>query len=496
MQVLFRPSAAHRRWLAAAALALAAAPLQAQPPAPRAATALYEQLCAACHGEHMEGGKARAFARGSSDAPAPDTAALAQAIRRGVPAAGMPAFGHALSAAEIQALATLIRETAVRSGSPTPRQSQPLPTTVQHSQEHAYRIEAVVRGLDVPWSIAFLPDGHMLFTERSGELFVVAPRAGGWGAPRRVAGVPPVRVEHEGGLMAVLPHPQFAHNRWLYLTLSDRWRDSPLSNTKVVRARLKLKGPQPRLVEHQTVFAAAPQTYSEQGVNFGGRMLFDGPHLFFSFGERGELGQAQDLSRPNGKLHRVLDDGGIPSDNPFVGRVVDGRRALGSIWSYGHRNPQGLARNPADGALWESEHGPRGGDELNHVKRSLNYGWPLATHGINYDGTPVSAHTQRPGMQGPVLHWTPSIAVSALHFYGGDAFPRWRNQLFVGSLAQQELRRMVVEGDRVLHQELLLQDLGRIRDIATGPDGLLYLALELPGEPSIIARLLPVEEAH
>jgi glucose/arabinose dehydrogenase len=245
-------------------------------------------------------------------------------------------------------------------------------------------------------------------------------------------------------------------------------------------------------VDHETILSAPAASYSPKGINFGSRLVFDGDYLFLTFGERGEVGQAQDLSRPNGKVHRVFHDGRIPPDNPFV--ATPG--AVTSIWSYGHRNPQGLARNPADGGLWETEHGPRGGDELNHVRRGRNYGWPVITYGMNYDATPVSALTAREGMEQPVLHWTPSIAVSPIHFYTGDAFPKWKNQLFVGALAQQELRRMVVERDRVVHQETILANLGRVRDVITGPDGLLYVALELPGEPGSIVRLVPAGRAQ
>ncbi|WP_326542806.1 PQQ-dependent sugar dehydrogenase [Pseudorhodoferax sp.] len=476
--------------LAAIALGLpcraAAAPQP--PPEPRSAVVLYEQFCAGCHGDRMEGGKARGFvSRG--DAVPPGAEALARAIRQGDDKAGMPAFGAVLRDAEVHALVALIRDVAGRAQSPRAERAREIPTAVQHSAEHRYRIETLARGLDVPWSIAFLPDGRLLFTERSGDLFVMRARRGRWGAPRRIAGVPPVWVEHEAGLMSVLPHPDFAHNRWLYLSLSDRPRPRgdthPGTNLKIIRARLQGH----RLVDHQTVYAAPAHTYSDKGINFGGRLLFDGPHLFFSFGERGETGQAQRLDLPNGKLHRVFDDGRIPPGNPFAGRAG----AVGSIWTFGHRNPQGLARNPADGRLWASEHGPRGGDELNHIRRGRNYGWPLATHGMNYDGTPVSAHTRWPGTEAPVLHWTPSIAVSALHFYGGDAFPGWKQQLFIGSLGEQELIRAVVDGRRIVHQEVLLKDMGRVRDIATGPDGLLYLALEMPHEPSVIVRLVPAE---
>jgi glucose/arabinose dehydrogenase len=193
---------------------------------------------------------------------------------------------------------------------------------------------------------------------------------------------------------------------------------------------------------------------------------------------------AQDLSRPNGKVHRLLDDGRIPSDNPFVGVS----NSLPSIWSYGHRNPQGLVRHPATGELWETEHGPRGGDELNLVRRGLNYGWPFITYGMNYDGTPITALTAKEGLEQPVVHWTPSIAVCGIDFYRGERFPRWRHNLLVTGLASEELRRVVVDGARVVEQEILFKGIGRVRDVATGPEGFIYVVLNKPDK---VVRLEP-----
>jgi glucose/arabinose dehydrogenase len=219
-------------------------------------------------------------------------------------------------------------------------------------------------------------------------------------------------------------------------------------------------------------------------------MVFSGPYLFFSVGERNVFGAAQKLDVPNGKIHRIFPDGRVPPDNPFVHTPG----AVGSIWAYGTRNPQGLALDPRDGSLWETEHGPRGGDELNWIRRGRNYGWPVITYGINYDGTPITDKTAAPGMEQPVLHWTPSIATSEIEFYTGDRFPKWKGNLFLGSLAQQKFLRIVIDAQhRATHVEEVFKHLGRVRDIKTGPDGNLYVALEYIGKRGRVVRLVPAE---
>ncbi len=238
-------------------------------------------------------------------------------------------------------------------------------------------------------------------------------------------------------------------------------------------------------VDQQQIFKADVALYRVGGQRFGSRLLFDNKgHLFFSIGDRAAPGDEQDLGHPNGKVYRVNADGSIPKDNPFVHRSG----AIAGIWTYGHRNPQGLAFNPVTGELWESEHGPRGGDELNILHPGHNYGWPIITYGINYDGTPITDHMAQDGMDQPVTYWVPSIAASPIAFYTGNRFPQWKNNLLVGSLAAQELRRLVVEGHSVTHQEILFKGIGRVRDIVNGPDGDLYIVLN---QPDRIERLVP-----
>jgi glucose/arabinose dehydrogenase len=443
---------------------------------------LYQQLCANCHGENLGGGKARSLTDNVwrfGD----DDAAIAKNILHGIPGAGMPGFAAALSEAEAQSFVVFIREMATRKAEPQPKRADPVPFSdeVQRSELHRFRFELIATGLEVPWSIAFLPDGRMLVTERSGRLRVIQD---GKLREESVSGVPPVIEKGEGGLMCVLPHPDFAQNRWLYLSFSDPG-ENDTAMTKIVRGKLR----EGKLVDVETIYGVPRENYQKGHVNFGSRMLFDGGFLFFTIGERGAVGEAQDLKLPNGKVHRVFHDGKIPPDNPFVNTPG----AIASIWSYGNRNPQGLARDPRSGKLWETEHGPRGGDELNLIQRGKNYGWPVITFGMNYDGTAITEHTEKPGMEQPVVHWTPSIAISPVTVSTSDKFPKWKNQLLVGSLAQQKLLRIVVEHGKATHQEEVFKNLGRIRDIQTGPDGLIYLALEPPGQPGRIVRLVPVD---
>lgn len=456
--------------------------LSADEPKGRDAAKLYAAFCANCHGATLEGGKG-----GSLLTPAlkhgGDSPSLTRSIREGFPAAGMPGFAQTISEVETTALVAFLRETATRQVDVRPANDLPLPAGPQRSEEHDFHFESVAEGLDVPWSIAFLPDDRILVTERVGRLRIIER---GRLRPEPVRGIPEVVARDEAGLMSVVAHPDFERDPWIYLSFSEPG-DSDTSGFRIIRGRLR----DGQLVDQEPIFAQPREQFPPGFVLFGGRLVFDGPYLYFSLGARAltaSRADAQDLTLPHGKIHRVYHDGRIPPDNPFVGMPG----AFPSIWSYGLRNPQGLALHPVDGTLWETEHGPRGGDELNRIVAGRNYGWPLVTFGMNYDGTPISRQTESPGMEPPVVDWTPSIAASQLAFYTGDQFPRWKHQLFVGSLAAQKLLRLVLEGDRVTHTEEVFKNFGRIRDIKTGPDGCLYLALELIGKPGRIVRLVPL----
>lgn len=469
-------------WLLAGCLLLPGTVASAA--AGRDAGAVYAELCANCHGGKLEGGKGGNL-RGNPWKHGGDDAALSRSIREGYPDAGMPAFRATVSEAETQALITFMREAAARASEPVPASEQALPKEVVRSQEHAFRIESVAEGLDVPWSLTFLPDGRMLVTERIGRLRIVDR---GQLRPELIGGLPPIVATKEAGLMSIVAHPRFAENQWVYLSFSDP-ADGDRAMTKIIRARLR----DWQLTEIEPIIELPKEKYPPGHVLFGGRLVFDGAYLFFSVGVRGleetVSRNAQDLTQATGKIHRVFHDGKIPPDNPFVGTAG----AAGSIWALGVRNPQGLARDPRDGALWETEHGPRGGDELNRIARGKNYGWPVVTGGMNYDGTPISERKTAPGFEAPIVDWTPSIAASQLEFYSGERFPKWKHQLFAGSLATQKLLRLVVDHGRVTHTEQVFKNLGRIRDIKTGPDGLLYLALENIGKPGRIVRLVPAD---
>jgi glucose/arabinose dehydrogenase len=435
----------------------------------------WAESCAACHGTELAGGQAPSLLDDEWSFGG-DDASLAESIRSGREDAGMPPFGGALSEDEIRALVIFIREQRKQHERDQTTFAAPEGDTVVESEKHAFRVETVVDGLEIPWSIAFLPDGRMLVTEKAGRLRVVEQ---GRLVAESIQGIPEVWSGGQGGLLDVAVHPEHERNGWIYLSFSDPGPDET-AMTEVVRGRLR----EGRWVDQEVLFQAPEGLYRKGRVHFGSRFVFDGEgHLFFTIGERGHQDDAQDLTRPNGKVHRILDDGRIPDDNPFVGR----EGAMPSIWSYGHRNPQGLARHPVTGDLYDAEHGPRGGDELNLVLPGRNYGWPVITYGMNYDGTPITDLTAKEGMEQPVVHWTPSLAVCAIDFYVGDRFPGWRHDLFLSSLAAEELVRIEIEDRKVVHQEVLFKGIGRVRDVVSGPDGYLYVSLE----PGRIARLVP-----
>lgn len=348
---------------------------------------------------------------------------------------------------------------------------------VQQSEKIKFRIDTIVSGLMIPWGMDWLPNGDLLITDKIGQLRRIKD---GKLMADPVSGLPEIYVSGQGGLMDVKLHPDYARNGWIYLTYSTPEGSSGRGgNTALMRAKLKDNA----LVEKQVLFKASPNT--TRGQHFGSRIEFDRDgYLYFSVGDRGERDKAQRLDTHNGKIFRLNDDGSIPDDNPFAKKSG----AEKAVFSYGHRNPQGLALHPETGELWATEHGPRGGDELNIVRKGRNYGWPEITYGINYNGTTISEFTAKEGMEQPVHYWTPSIAPCGTAFVTGSAYPAWKGNVLVGSLSFRYLERCEIKGEKVTHREKLLEGIGRVRNVKQGPDGYIYVAVELPG---VIVRLLP-----
>jgi len=358
-----------------------------------------------------------------------------------------------------------------------------------------FRVATYVDGLRNPWSMAWLPNGDMLVTERGGTLRIIRDDRL---LPDPVPGVPAVRALGQGGLQEVAVHPDFANNQTIYLSYSKPRDDGRLGTTALSRARLV----NDRLRDVEEIFEAV--AWNDRPGHFGARIAFDdNGHLFMSVGDRMagfiasgfqpdvENHPAQDLTSHQGSIIRLNLDGSIPADNPFAGRDD----ALPEIWSYGHRNPQGLAVNPATGQLWETEHGPQGGDEINVIKVGRNYGWPVIGYGANYTiGTNLHRGREREGMEQPAAFWVPSIGISGLMFYTGDAFPNWKGNAFVGGMSgnYQRLVRISLNGETVTSREPLLVGQFRIRDVRQGPDGLVYIATDnIFSQPSPIVRLEP-----
>ena len=336
------------------------------------------------------------------------------------------------------------------------------------STKGAFVVDTITKDLSNPWGIAFLPDGRILVTERAGEIRIIE---NGKLSAAKIENVPAVYANGQGGLLDIKLHPDYKTNGWIYLTYAKPMGDQGGATTL---ARTKLEGN--KFVEFADLFTAQPAVNSE--VHFGSRIAFDGKgYVFFTSGERGTKENAQNLGNHLGKVLRLHQDGKVPADNPFVNQ--SGAKA--EIWSYGHRNPQGLVYDADTGTLWEHEHGPKGGDELNVVVKGKNYGWPVITYGINYDDTPITDKTAMEGMEQPVTYWVPSIAPCGMTIVKNDKFKDWKNNLLVGALSHQLIARVVIEDGKYKSQERLMEKVARVRAVAESPDGDIYVATEGPG---------------
>ncbi len=492
-----------------------------------AGAALFTATCSGCHGTPEVTGRApwlfdQKWLDGTDDEK------IANTIRHGVPEKGMVGFTpEQLSDPQIVQLIAYIR-TATANLKPKPTYVADPEGAVITSEKQTVKMEVLTRDVNTPFGLAFLPDGRLLITERNGALRILDKNK----LSEPIAGTPKPHVQQDGGFLDVTVHPQYANNGWIYLSYSEvqpgfvapppppppaadataaapaappaagapgsgqgRGRGGPPqppSNTVIVRGKINKNN---EWTDQQVIFRSPTELYISSGVHFGSRFAWDRDgHLFFTLGERGTMQNAQDLKSPLGKIHRVNDDGSVPKDNPFV----DTPDADRTIWSYGHRNPEGLAWEPVTGRLWESEHGPSGGDEINIIEKGHNYGWGVASKGLQGGIT----KTSEAGMDDPIVYYTPAIAPAGITFYTGTRYSGWKNtSLFVGGLVGQQLRRLEIDSEKVVKQEVLFAQFGRVRDIVQGPDGYLYVALQSPtggqgvplsaATPGMIVRLIP-----
>lgn len=328
-------------------------------------------------------------------------------------------------------------------------------------------VQTLYDGLTNPWGITWLSDGRMLVTERAGEILVFKDDKF---TGEKLTGVPEVFAEGQGGLLDITVHPDFANNPWIYIAYSKPVEGG--ATTAI--SRFKLDGN--AVTELQELFTAKP--YITANYHFGSRIVFDNDgFMFFSVGERGTQPKVQELDNDHGKIHRLHDDGRVPSDNPFVNE----KGASPSIWTYGHRNPQGMVYDKATNRLWAAEHGPKGGDELNLIEKGKNYGWPKTSYGINYDGTILTEDKELPGIENPVRYWVPSIAPCGITQVTSDNYPNWKGNILVGALAFKHIARVQLDGTAYVKEQRLLQDKGRFRDVEQSPDGFIYAVTEGPG---------------
>jgi glucose/arabinose dehydrogenase len=342
--------------------------------------------------------------------------------------------------------------------------------------ESNYEMELIFEDENIIWSIEFFEDNSILAAVKSGKLFHYIN-----GEKIEIGGLPEIYLRGQGGLMDIVLHPDFKENNWLYFSYASEDTGEKGGNTTISRAKLINNN----LVDLEVLYKASPNT--RKGQHFGGRLTFDNEnYLYFSVGDRGNRDvYPQDITLDGGKIYRIMDDGSIPSDNPFF----NSPNAKKAIYSYGHRNPQGMFKHPITGKIWTNEHGPRGGDEINIIKKGKNYGWPKITYGINYSGTTITKNKSLPNMEQPLYYWLPSIAPSSFEYISSDVYPNWKGSLLAGALVFKYIERIGLKNDKVVYRSKIAEDLGRPRDIKQGPDGFVYVSIEGKG----IYKILPKE---
>lgn len=349
------------------------------------------------------------------------------------------------------------------------------PLTAQNGAPFKYKLVKLYEKLQNPWGMVWLPDGRLLVTEKAGEILVFRNNKF---TGEKLSGVPKVADNGQGGLLDITLHPDYKTNGWIYISYSKPVEGNKSTTTVM---RFKLNGN--KLVSKEEIFEAKP--YLEADYHFGSRIVFDDEkHLFVSAGERGTQPKVQQLDNDHGKIHRLNEDGSVPKDNPFV----DTPGAKPSIWSYGHRNPQGMVYDHETKRLWAVEHGPRGGDELNLIEPGKNYGWPKTSYGINYDGTVLTEFKEMEGVTNPVRYWVPSIGPCGMTIVTSDKYKPWKGNLLVGALAFRHIARVQLDGTKYTGEEKLIDGMARVREVAEGPDGFIYAITEGPG---LLVRLEP-----
>lgn len=447
----------------------------------RSGEEIYQLFCAACHGMNFEGGKAQSLIKevwqfGSQ------RYAMRDHVNFGIATVGMPPFGAVLSREEVDnVLDYVVSKQGTKPGA-NPQARLEVPKEVE-TELNTLAVEVLVKeGLNIPTGIEFVDDRRALVTERPGGLRWLVD---GKLDPKPIEGLPPTWYFQDAGMLDLALHPNYEDNGWIYIANSHPIGDPKVRQTPAMLQIIRGRVEGHKWIDNEVIFSVPEEEYTASSIHFGSRLLFDDEgYLYFSTGDKGTPEISQNLFSAQGKIHRLHEDGSFPKDNPFYNHPTIHK----GIYTYGNRNPQGIDQHPETGEIWATEHGPMGGDELNVVRPGLNHGWPIATYGKNHDGTIISDKTEYPGVTPPIHYWVPSIATCPIAFVNSEAFPEWKNNLLLGALKYQEIRRLVIEDDKIVKEESLFQGYGRVRELKFGPGGALYA---LTNNPDQILRFTP-----